>query len=128
MFVITFGTKIIEITESVQYIKSQANGIDIISSNDDYDKVYSPQSDKKYSVYDYNIYTVDDSLIPTDSDNIARDYVYDGSKFSESDYYLLQKQISENKMLKAQLQAQADRSDFIEDCIAEMAAQVYGGV
>lgn len=93
MFVITFGEKIIEITESVQYIKSQANGIDIISSGDDYDKVYSPQSDKKYSVHDYNIYTVDESSIPTDSDNIARDYVYDGSKFSESDYYLLQKQI-----------------------------------
>lgn len=128
MFVITFGEKIIEITESVQYIKSQANGIDIISSGDDYDKVYSPQSDKKYGVRDYNIYTVDESSIPTDSDNIARDYVYDGSKFSESDYYLLHKQISENKMLKAQLQAQADRSDFIEDCIAEMAAQVYGGV
>ena len=34
----------------------------------------------------------------------------------------------ENKMLKAQLQAQVDRSDFIEDCIAEMATVVYGGV
>ena len=34
----------------------------------------------------------------------------------------------ENKLLKAQLQAQSDRSDFIEDCIAEMAIQVYGGV
>ena len=34
----------------------------------------------------------------------------------------------ENKLLKAQLQAQSDRSDFIEDCIAEMATQVYGGV
>lgn len=35
---------------------------------------------------------------------------------------------AENKLLKAQLQAQSDRSDFIEDCIAEMAIQVYGGV
>ena len=34
----------------------------------------------------------------------------------------------ENKLLKAQLQAQSDRADFIEDCIAEMATQVYGGV
>lgn len=32
---------------------------------------------------------------------------------------------SENALLKAQLQAQSDRSDFIEDCIAEMAMQVY---
>lgn len=34
----------------------------------------------------------------------------------------------ENKLLKAQLKAQTERSDFIEDCIAEMATQVYGGV
>lgn len=31
----------------------------------------------------------------------------------------------ENKLLKVQLQAQTDRSDFIEDCIAEMAGVVY---
>lgn len=36
--------------------------------------------------------------------------------------------IDENKLLKAQLQAQTERSDFIEDCIAEMATVVYGGV
>lgn len=34
----------------------------------------------------------------------------------------------EVKLLKAQLQAQTERSDFIEDCIAEMATVVYGGV
>mgnify|MGYP006927015254 CR=1 FL=1 len=34
----------------------------------------------------------------------------------------------ENKILKAQIKAQTERSDFIEDCIAEMATQVYGGV
>lgn len=40
--------------------------------------------------------------------------------------------INENKrkedtitLLKAQLQAQTERSDFIEDCIAEMAGVVY---
>lgn len=32
---------------------------------------------------------------------------------------------TENALLKAQLQAQTERSDFIEDCIAEMATQVY---
>ena len=31
----------------------------------------------------------------------------------------------ENKFLKAQLKAQTERSDFIEDCIAEMAGVVY---
>lgn len=34
----------------------------------------------------------------------------------------------ENKLLKAQLQTSVDRSDFIEDCIAEMATVVYRGV
>lgn len=36
--------------------------------------------------------------------------------------------VAENKLLKAQLQAQTERSDFLEDCIAEMATIVYGGV
>ena len=31
----------------------------------------------------------------------------------------------ENKLLKAQLKAQTERADFIEDCIAEMAGVVY---
>ena len=31
----------------------------------------------------------------------------------------------ENSMLKAQVKAVSDRNDFIEDCIAEMAIQVY---
>lgn len=35
---------------------------------------------------------------------------------------------SENSLLKVQIQAQSDRSDFVEDCIAEMATVVYGGV
>lgn len=33
----------------------------------------------------------------------------------------------ENKTLKAQVQAVSERNDFIEDCIAEMAMQVYAG-
>lgn len=33
--------------------------------------------------------------------------------------------LQENKLLKAQLKAQTERSDFIEDCIAEMAGVVY---
>lgn len=31
----------------------------------------------------------------------------------------------ENTLLKAQIKAQTDRSDFLEDCIAEMAMLVY---
>ena len=33
--------------------------------------------------------------------------------------------IKENELLKAQIQAQLDRNDFMEDCIAEMAMQIY---
>lgn len=33
--------------------------------------------------------------------------------------------IKENELLKAQIKAQSDRNDFMEDCIAEMAMQVY---
>lgn len=33
--------------------------------------------------------------------------------------------VAENALLKAQLAAATERSDFIEDCIAEMAMQVY---
>ena len=32
---------------------------------------------------------------------------------------------AENKLLKAQIAAQSARADFVEDCIAEMAMQVY---
>jgi len=35
---------------------------------------------------------------------------------------------NENKLLKAQLQAQTERSDFMEDCVAEMAEKVYATV
>lgn len=31
----------------------------------------------------------------------------------------------ENRLLRAQVQAATERQDFVEDCIAEMAAQVY---
>lgn len=32
----------------------------------------------------------------------------------------------ERTLLKAQVQAQADREEFLEDCIAEMAMELYG--
>lgn len=33
--------------------------------------------------------------------------------------------IKENELLKAQIKAQSDRNDFMEDCIAEMSMHVY---
>lgn len=55
------------------------------------------------------MYTNDDKKI---QDYYPRNTIYE---------YLTQ----ENKLLKAQLQAQTERSDFIEDCIAEMAGVIY---
>lgn len=51
----------------------------------------------------------------------------DGSVKRVYDALTAQLETSErkSKLLEAQLQAQSDRSDFIEDCIAEMAVQVY---
>lgn len=34
-------------------------------------------------------------------------------------------EVDESTLIKAQIQAQSDRADFIEDCIAEMAMQIY---
>lgn len=43
----------------------------------------------------------------------------------KSEYYPEQSNISDIKLLKAQIQAISDRNDFIEDCISEMAMEVY---
>lgn len=55
-------------------------------------------------------------------------YLGDGS-VEMQDYvepeYKQTKTPSEVELLKAQLKAQTDHCDFLEDCIAEMAMQVY---
>ena len=43
----------------------------------------------------------------------------------KSEYYPEQSNISDIELLKAQIQAISERNDFIEDCIAEMAMEVY---
>lgn len=43
----------------------------------------------------------------------------------KSEYYPDQSNISDIELLKAQIQAISERNDFIEDCIAEMATEVY---
>lgn len=43
----------------------------------------------------------------------------------KSEYYPKQSNISDNELLKAQIQAISERNDFIENCIAEMAMKVY---
>lgn len=43
----------------------------------------------------------------------------------KSEYYPEQSNISDIELLKAQIQVISDRNDFIENCIAEMAMEVY---
>lgn len=58
------------------------------------------------------------------NDNIKEYFILDSITFPEQEDPIIKLQ-QENKLLKAQLQAQTERSDFIEDCIAEMAGVVY---
>lgn len=72
---------------------------------------------------------IEDSI---DIENMAY-YIYDNGKFrlmteeEKEEFYPTTEQsnISDNELLKAQIQAISDRNDFIEDCIAEMAMEVY---
>lgn len=56
--------------------------------------------------------------------------VYNGDGTIDTQEYTepeptLTREPDEVELLKAQLKAQTDRCDFLEDCIAEMAMQVY---
>ena len=56
--------------------------------------------------------------------NFHGDFV-EWTEEEKSEYYPEQSNISDIELLKAQIQAIGDRNDFIEDCIAEMAMEVY---
>ena len=56
--------------------------------------------------------------------NFHGDFV-EWTEEEKSEYYPEQSNISDIELLKAQIQAITDRNDFIEDCIAEMAMEVY---
>lgn len=58
--------------------------------------------------------------------NFHSDFVEWTEEEKEEKYPLPeQSNISDIELLKAQIQAISDRNDFIEDCIAEMAMEVY---
>ena len=67
-------------------------------------------------------------------DEVMPNWRYENGEFTQDEGYITDPHTTvetlqaENKLLKAQLQAQTERSDFLEDCIAEMATVVYGGV
>ena len=76
------------------------------------------------------------SAVPCGDVPVAIGDIYDGQDFYRegekvvSTLTAVQKEVetmqADLPMLKAQIQAISDRNDFIEDCIAEMAAVVYG--
>ena len=97
MFLIYKDGEIVERAETLRYILQQDNGVAVIATQERYDAVYSPATDKTYSIGAFFVVEEDEAAALR----------------------------AENKLLKAQVQAQTERSDFIEDCIAEMAGVVY---
>ena len=81
-----------------------------------------------YKLYHNNEYVNTIVCSPDDISSIAllHGYTYE-LEIKNTDIPLspIEQLQQENKFLKAQLQAQTERSDFIEDCIAEMAGVVY---
>lgn len=79
----------------------------------------------------YDEYTVEVADTPGLLDEVAANYdallrEAKASEKSKTDLVEENEELAaENKLLKAQVQAQTERSDFIEDCIAEMAGVIY---
>ena len=74
-----------------------------------------------YRLYDD---TYENTII-SDSDNIEKIAQQLHMKYELISESIKTKDIDDIALLKAQLKALTDRSDFIEDCIAEMAGVVY---
>lgn len=97
MFLIYKDGEIVERAETLRYILRQDNGVAVIATQESHNAVYSPTTDKTYPIGEFFV---------EEEDEVAT-------------------LRAENKLLRAQVQAQTERSDFIEDCIAEMAGVVY---
>ena len=72
-------------------------------------------------IYRYKL--VDGKPVERTKEEMDADYVPPEVKPTDAERILQLE--SEKKLLTAQVQALSDRNDFIEDCIAEMAAIVY---
>lgn len=62
---------------------------------------------------------VDGQITPRSQEDVDSDYV------PPEPVKTVDELAAENELLRAQVQALSDRGEFIEDCIAEMAMQVY---
>ena len=98
--------------------KMQQNGIMILCNQYDAQYIYSNDTDTSYQLSTYKCYNIDN--LP-DGD-ICNDYEYNGSEFIKSSYNKLK---DENRVLKAQVQTLSEQNSFLDECVMEMAGEVY---
>lgn len=97
MFLIYKDGEIVERAETLHYILQQDNGVAVISTQESYNAVYSPATDKTYPIGAFFVEEEDETAALR----------------------------AENKLLKEQVSALSTQADFHEECIVEMANIVY---
>ena len=97
MFLIYKNGEIVERVETLRYILQQDNGVAVISTQESYNAVYSPVTDKTYPIGEFFVEEEDETAAL----------------------------LAENKLLKEQVSALSTQADFYEECIVEIANIVY---
>lgn len=97
MFLIYKDDEIVERAETLRYILQQENGVAVLSTQESYNAVYSPATDKTYSIGEFFVEEEDEAAALR----------------------------AENKRLKAQMELQSQQQTMLEDCLLEMADIVY---
>lgn len=97
MFLIYKDGEIVERAETLRYVLRQENGVAVIATQENYNAVYSPATDKTYPVGAFFVEEEDEAAALR----------------------------AENKLLKEQVSALSTQADFHEECIVEMANIVY---
>lgn len=97
MYLIYQNGEIVERAETLRYILQQDNGVAVISTQESYNAVYSPSTDKTYSIGEFFVEEEDEAAALR----------------------------AENKRLKAQMELQSQQQTMLEDCLLEMADIVY---
>ena len=97
MFLIYKDGEIVERAETLRYILRQENGVAVIATQESYNAVYSPATDKTYPIGEFFVEEEDETAALR----------------------------AENKALKEQIQGQSERQEMLENCILEIADIVY---
>ena len=104
---ITTSGKQLGYADKILYIKISKSGCFVPAAKEDAVGV----------AFDSNPYNLEGHSEIADAETVLVREVDGGSVIKAAE--------EENRMLRAQLTAATDRQDFLEDCIAEMAMQVY---